>query len=106
MGIVVDDPHYMQWYWLELSLEQTEAEVGRYRYHEEDFSAPTIVDLLEARNLSWKCYVEDLPPDKESKGKLDYDLSKSPADNLENVPPDKPFFPYARKHVLFLAPTT
>ena len=46
---------------------------------------------------------EDLPPDDQYKDKLQYDLSKSPADNLANVPPDSELFPYARKHVPFLS---
>lgn len=61
----------------------------------------TIVDLLESNNLSWKCYVENLPPDADYKDKLQFDLSKLPAENLANVPPDN--FPYARKHVPFLS---
>ena len=100
MGIADDDAHYMDWYWLTPTSEQGKT-TGSYRYHEEGFSPPTIVDLLEAKNLSWKCYVEDLPPDAEYKDKLQYDLSKSPADNLANVPPDR--FPFARKHVPFLS---
>ena len=102
MGIADDDPHYMLWYWLQPSSEQAKDSTGgQYRYHEEGFSAPTIVDLLEAQNLSWKCYVEDLPPDAEYKDKLDFDLSVSPEENLKNVPPD--VFPYARKHVPFFS---
>lgn len=102
MGIVDDDAHYMDWYWLTPDSEQGR-DTGSYRYHQEGFSPPTIVDLLEASNLSWKCYAEDLPPDAVYKDKLQYDLSKSPADNLANVPPDSGLFPYARKHVPFLS---
>lgn len=102
MGIADDHAHYMKWYWLQPSSQQANASTGgQYRYHEEGFSAPTIVDLLEAQNLSWKCYVEDLPPDAEYKDKLNFDFSLSPDENLKNVPPD--VFPYARKHVPFLS---
>ncbi len=102
MGIADDDAHYVDWYWVIPDSEQGRA-TGSYRYHEEGYSPVTIVDLLEANNLSWKCYAEDLPPDAEYKDKLQYDLSKSPAENLVNVPPDKGLFPYARKHVPFLS---
>ena len=102
MGIVDDDAHYMDWYWLTPDSEQGR-DTGSYRYHQEGFSPPTIVDLLEASNLSWKCYAEDLPPDAEYKDKLQYDMSKSPSENLANVPPDSGLFPYARKHVPFLS---
>lgn len=102
MGIGDDGAHYVDWYWLQPSSEQaTDQTGGKYRYHEEGFSPETLVDLLEAQNLSWKCYVEDLPPDAEYKDKLAYDLSKSPDANLQNVPPDT--FPFARKHVPFLS---
>ena len=100
MGIADDNAHYMDWYWVTPDSEQAQS-TGNYRYHQEGYSPVTIVDLLEANNLSWKCYVEDLPPDAEYKDKLQYDLSKSPTDNLANVPPDA--FPYARKHVPFLS---
>ncbi len=100
MGIADDAAHYVEWYWVTPTSEQGKT-TGSYRYHEEGFSPVTIVDLLEAKNLSWKCYAEDLPPDAEYKDKLQYDLSKSPAENLANVPPDS--FPYARKHVPFLS---
>ena len=102
MGIADDGAHYMEWYWVTPDSEQGRA-TGSYRYHEEGYSPVTIVDLLEASNLSWKCYVEDLPPDADYKDKLQYDLSKSPAENLANVPPDSGLFPYARKHVPFLS---
>ena len=108
MGIADDDAHYVHWYWVTPDSEQGKA-TGSYRYHEEGYSPVTIVDLLEANNLSWKCYAEDLPPDAEYKDKLQHDLSKSPAENLVNVPPDnvpppdKGLFPYARKHVPFLS---
>ena len=102
MGIADDDAHYMQWYWLTPDSEQGKA-TGSYRFNEEGFSPPTIVDLLEANNLSWKCYVEDLPPDELYKDQLKFDLQKSPAENLANVPKDKGLFPYARKHVPFLS---
>ena len=102
MGIADDHAHYVDWYWVTPDSEQDRA-TGSYRYHEEGYSPVTLVDLLEANNLSWKCYAEDLPPDAEYKDKLQYDLSKSPAENLGNVPPDKGLFPYARKHVPFLS---
>ena len=102
MGIADDGAHYVDWYWVIPDSEQGRA-TGSYRYHEEGYSPVTIVDLLEANNLSWKCYAEDLPPDAEYKDKLQYDLSKSPAENLVNVPPDSGLFPYARKHVPFLS---
>ena len=102
MGIADDDAHYMDWYWLTPTSEQGKT-TGSYRWHEEGFSPVTIVDLLEANNLSWKCYAEDLPPDDQYKDKLQFDLSKSPAENLENVPSDSGLFPYARKHVPFLS---
>ena len=101
MGIADDSPHYMDWYYLKPSSEAAHDGPGSYRFHEEGFSPPTIVDLLEAKNLSWKCYVEDLPPDADYKDKLQFDLSKSPKENLDNVPADQ--FPYARKHVPFLS---
>ncbi len=113
MGILDDSAHYMDWYWVTPTGEQAHdmnvpadskkahSSQGSYRYHQEGYSPATIVDLLEASNLSWKCYVEDLPPDAEYKDKLQYDLSKSPSANLKNVPPDQ--FPYARKHVPFLS---
>lgn len=100
MGINDDQTHYMDWYWLKPTSEPAK-ETGSYRYHQEGFSPATIVDLLEAQNLSWKCYAEDLPADADYKDKLQYDLSKSPADNLANVPAD--VFPFARKHVPFLS---
>lgn len=100
MGIADDDAHYMDWYWVTPESEQAKT-TGSYRYHQEGYSPATIVDLLEASNLSWKCYAEDLPPDADYKDKLQFDLSKSPTDNLANVPPD--IFPYARKHVPFLS---
>lgn len=100
MGIADDDAHYMDWYYVQSDSEQAQ-DSGSYRYHQEGYSPVTIVDLLEASNLSWKCYVEDLPPDEEYKDLLQYDLSKSPAENLQNVPAD--VFPYARKHVPFFS---
>ncbi len=100
MGIADDDAHYMDWYWVTPDSEQGKT-TGSYRYNQEGYSPATIVDLLEANNLSWKCYAEDLPPDNEYKDKLQFDLSKSPVENLANVPPD--IFPYARKHVPFLS---
>ena len=105
MGIADDNAHYMDWYWVKPDSEQGKEDAGTvsYRYHEEGYSPVTLVDLLEVNNLSWKCYAEDLPPDAEYKDKLQYDLSKSPAENLVNVPPDKGLFPYARKHVPFLS---
>ena len=102
MGIADDNAHYADWYWLTPNSEQGRA-TGSYRYNQEGFSPETIVDLLEAANLNWKCYVEDLPPDAEYKDKLQYDLTKSPAENLVNVPLDEGLFPYARKHVPFLS---
>ena len=102
MGIADDEAHYMDWYWLQPDSELATAETGgQYRFHEEGFSPATIVDLLEAQNLSWKCYAEDLPPDAEYKDKLNFQLSLSPDENLKNVPAD--VFPYARKHVPFLS---
>ncbi|MEM7117607.1 MAG: alkaline phosphatase family protein [Chloroflexota bacterium] len=100
MGIADDAAHYMDWYWLTSTSEQGK-KTGSYRFHEEGFSPVTLVDLLEAQNLSWKCYVEDLPPDAEYKDVLQFDLNMSPAENLTKVPPD--IFPYARKHVPFLS---
>ncbi len=102
MGIADDDAHYVDWYWVTPdSLPATDE--GSYRYHQEGYSPVTIVDLLEANNLSWKCYAEDLPPDDQYKDRLQYDLNKSPMDNLASVPPDSALFPYARKHVPFLS---
>lgn len=102
MGIADDSPHYMDWYWLKPTSEQATT-TGSYRFHQEGFSPATIVDLLENQNLSWKCYAEDLPPDADYKDKLQFDLSKSPDENLKNVPSDSDLFPYARKHVPFLS---
>jgi len=102
MGIADDKAHYVDWYYVTPDSEQGRTS-GSYRYHQEGYSPVTIVDLLESANLSWKCYAEDLPPDAEYKDKLQYDLSKSPADNVANVPPDSGLFPYARKHVPFLS---
>ncbi|MEL7424907.1 MAG: alkaline phosphatase family protein [Bacteroidota bacterium] len=103
MGIADDKPHYVDWYWVTPELEVATDSGGSYRHHQEGYSPATIVDLLEANNLSWKCYAEDLPPDADYKDKLQYDLSKSPAENLLNVPSDDGLFPYARKHVPFLS---
>ena len=102
MGIADDDAHYMDWYWVTPDSEQGKT-TGNYRYNQEGYSPVTIVDLLEANNLSWKCYAEDLPPDADYKDKLNFDLNKSPKQNLDNVPPDSGLFPYARKHVPFLS---
>ncbi|MEM7037968.1 MAG: alkaline phosphatase family protein, partial [Bacteroidota bacterium] len=102
MGIADDDAHYMDWFWVTPDSEQAH-DTGSYRWHEEGYSPVTLVDLLEANNLSWKCYVESLPPDAEYKDKLQYDLTQSPAENLTRVPSDNGLFPYARKHVPFLS---
>lgn len=91
MGIVDDENHYMDWYWNASSQE--------YVYNTEGFSPETIVDLLEANNLSWKCYVEDLPSG--FLDKLKFDTSQSPQVNLANVPADT--WPFARRHVPFLS---
>ena len=112
MGIADDHAHYMDWYWVTPTSEQgREGKVdadgkpikNSYRFDQEGYSPATIVDLLETNNLSWKCYAEDLPPDPLYKDKLQFDLDKSPAANLENVPSDHGLFPYARKHVPFLS---
>ena len=100
MGIADDAAHYMDWYYVTADSEQA-SDSGKYRFHQEGYSPSTIVDLLEASNLSWKCYAENLPPDAEYKDKLQFDLNKSPDENLANVPDD--IFPYARKHVPFLS---
>ena len=100
MGIADDDAHYMDWYYVTPNSEQGTT-TGSYRYNQEGYSPPTIVDLLEANNLSWKCYAEDLP--EGYLDKLQFDLNKSPQENLANVPPDSDLFPYARKHVPFLS---
>ena len=100
MGIADDGAHYMDWYYVAPDSETTSSN-GEYRYHQEGYSPVTIVNLLEANNLSWKCYAEDLPPDATYKDKIQYDMSKSPAENEANIPPD--VFPFARKHVPFLS---
>ena len=53
----------------------------------------SIVDLLEARGLSWRSYAEDLPPS--------YKKYINPDPPYTPIPPDKGYF--ARKHVPFLS---
>ena len=87
MQIVDDDEHYVDWF------------VGRPT--KEGYSPANITDLLEAHNLSWKCYAESLP--EGYKQKIQYDTSKSVAENTANIPDDHAQFPFARKHVPFLS---
>jgi len=74
---------------------------GYYNYHKEGYSQPSIVDLLEASNLSWKCYAESMPEGYTDK--LRYNMRSSPQVNLKRVPNDDDLFPFARKHVPFLS---
>lgn len=99
MQITDDDAHYMDWYWVKPKHDPNGK--GFYKYDKEGYSLPTIVDLLEAQNLSWKCYAESMP--EGYKEKLQYNMDLSPQDNLKNVPDDHEQFPFARKHVPFLS---
>jgi hypothetical protein len=102
MGIVDDHDHYMAWSWTGNRGSDPDCKFeGSYDciHPKEGFSPTTIVDLLEAHNLNWKCYVEDLPSDYIDN--LTFDPTKSPECNLKTVPPDA--FPFARKHVPFLS---
>ena len=103
MGIGDDDAHYVDWYYVgdDYSPPWQPGTPASYKYNVEGFSPVTIVDLLEAHNLSWKCYAESLPPDDQYKDLIQYDMTKSPAENVANIPPD--VFPFARKHVPFLS---
>ena len=56
---------------------------GYYNYNKEGYSLPTIVDLLENQNLSWKCYAESLPDGY--KDQLKYNFRSSPQTNLKRV---------------------
>ena len=98
MQINDDNLHYMDWYWVAPSKK---GERGYYNYNKEGYSLPTIVDLLENNNYSWKCYAESMP--EGYKEKLKYNWRSSPASNLKKVPSDDGLFPFARKHVPFLS---
>ena len=99
MQINDDDLHYMDWYWV--PPDKDKGTRGFYKYGKEGYSLPTIVDLLENQNLSWKCYAESMP--EGYKEKLKYNMRASPQTNLKRVPSDDGLFPFARKHVPFLS---
>ena len=99
MGINDDDEHYMDWYWVKPDKETKTK--GYYNYTKEGYSVPSIIDLLEANNYSWKCYAESMP--EGYKEKLRYNMKTSPQSNLRRVPDDGDLFPFARKHVPFLS---
>lgn len=106
VGIVDDNNHYVNWF------------AGHPV--EEGYSLPNITDVLEAHNLSWKCYAEDLTD--EYKAQLPIHLvetikvveenkviKKENKDNGTDNPlkptPDWPTetFPFTRRHVPFLS---
>lgn len=87
MQITDDDIHYVDWF--------------EGKSTKEGYTPPTIVDLLESQNLSWKAYAESLPANY--KEQIAYDTTLSPQQNAANVPPDESLFPFARKHVPFLS---
>ena len=99
MQITDDNEHYMDWYWVPPNSDT--GTKGYYNYNKEGYSLPTVVDLLENQNLSWKCYAESLP--QGYKEQLKYNFRSSPQTNLKRVPNDSDQFPFARKHVPFLS---
>lgn len=76
-GLYNDTPGYVQWIYSTNS----------------DHPVTSIVDLLEARGLSWKAYAEDLPPD--------YIVNAVAGFPSGTIPDDQGNF--ARKHVPFLS---
>ncbi|MEO1259062.1 MAG: alkaline phosphatase family protein [Bacteroidota bacterium] len=103
MQIIDDDEHYVDWYWVPPVKDKNGKTIkrGYYNYDQAGYCKPTIVDLLEDQNLSWKCYAESLP--EGYKEGLKYNMRSSPAANLKRVPDDHKQFPFARKHVPFLS---
>ncbi len=75
MGFANDTPGYAQWV-----------------YDNSGTPVTTIADLLEAKNLTWKNYAEDLPP-----GYVAAAMNGFP----DTFPPET--YPFARKHVPFLS---
>ena len=97
MGIVDDNNHYMNWY------------AGRPV--QEGYSLASVADLLEAHNLSWKCYAENLTD--VYKAQLPEHLEETSEIfhyNHKNKENPKPYpawpeekFPFTRRHVPFLS---
>ena len=80
MQIIDDSEHYMDWYWVPPDPNAKPPTKGYYNYNKEGYSKPSIVDLLENQNLSWKCYAESMP--EGYKEKLKYNWKTSPKINL------------------------
>jgi hypothetical protein len=87
LQITDDGNHYVDWWVGDPTLE--------------GYAPENIADLLEAQNLSWKCYAESLPDGY--KENIQYDPKKTPQENANKLPSDKETFPFARKHVPFLS---
>ncbi|MFK7947664.1 MAG: alkaline phosphatase family protein [Saprospiraceae bacterium] len=97
VGIVDDENHYVNWFY--------------GRPVQEGYSLPNIADLLEAQNLSWKCYAEDLPETYKEQlpGHLE-EAVKVATYNHKNKATPKPYptwpeepFPFTRRHIPFLS---
>jgi len=101
VGIVDDENHYVNWFY------------GRPT--QEGYALPNVTDLLDAHNLSWKAYAEDLTD--EYKAQLPEHLEKSAKiatynhenkHNKDFTPKPLPTwpeetFPFTRRHVPFLS---
>ena len=95
LGIVDDDNHYVRWFYGHPT--------------KEGYSLPNIADLLEAHNLSWKCYAEDLTDEykvqlpENLKKYMEYIANKPHHSDagFEDWPEEK--FPFTRRHVPFLS---
>ncbi|NER37440.1 MAG: hypothetical protein F6J93_26340 [Oscillatoria sp. SIO1A7] len=75
-GICNDEPGYVQW----IDNPQSSVPISN------------IVDLLDAQNLTWRCYAQDLPAGYTTETAQGYPGT---------IPPDEGYF--ARKHVPFLS---
>lgn len=78
-GIHDDEPGYVKWI---------------YQNTPDAPPVTSLVDLLEAKGLTWKAYAEDITP---------ADKALTPAHPPAHPQPPKGQFPFARKHVPFLS---
>ncbi|MGB0384004.1 MAG: alkaline phosphatase family protein [Ardenticatenaceae bacterium] len=97
-GISSDEPGYVQWLVDPTKIEHTKP-------------VTSIVDLLEAHDLTWRAYAEDMRPDYKDEINTAYPYTPIPPDNKPSIiptdeggsgiPEEKGHF--ARKHVPFLS---